>query len=51
MTVVFGVDIMAQSDFPYKLLFPLAGQSIDDGYIAEICFMSDTKRWEKTLGK
>ncbi len=51
MTVVFGVDLMAQSDFPYKLLFPLAGQSIDDRYIAEIVFMSDSKRWEKVASK
>ncbi len=42
----FGVDVMAQTDLPCRYFLPLAGQSIDKGFVAEMLFMSDRKRWE-----
>ncbi len=42
----FGVDIMTQTDLPCRYFLPLAGQSIEKGFVAEMLFMSDRKRWE-----
>lgn len=42
----FGVDVMAQGDLPYRYFLPLAGQSNDKRFVAEMLFMSDRKRWE-----
>ena len=41
----FGVDVMAQES-PYRYFLPLAGQSNDKRFVAEMLFMSDRKRWE-----
>ena len=47
----FGLDTMAQGDFPYREFIPLAGQPGNEAgrFVAEMAFMSDRKRWE-TVG-
>jgi hypothetical protein len=44
----FGTDLMAQSEFPYREIIPLAGQpgSEPGRFAAEMAFMSDRRRWE-----
>ncbi len=46
----FGVDVMAQGDLSYRYFLPLAGQSNDKRFVAEMLFMSDRKRWEPDGG-
>lgn len=48
----FGIDLMAQVDFPYREFKPLAGQpGAEPGrFVAEMAFMSDRRRWEEPAG-
>lgn len=52
VAAAFGMDILAQSDFPYREFIPLAGQpgNVPGRFVAEMTFLSDRKRWETPDG-
>lgn len=41
-----GLDTLAIGEFPFKEIFPLAGQPVGSRFLVQMAFMSDKKRWE-----
>jgi hypothetical protein len=41
-----GLDTLAIGEFPFKEIFPLAGQPVGSRFLVQMAFISDKKRWE-----
>lgn len=46
-----GIDTLGTGAFPYKEIFPLAGQPVGGRFLVQMAFMSDTRRWEVPAAK
>ncbi|WP_050031195.1 hypothetical protein [Verrucomicrobium sp. BvORR034] len=46
-----GLDTLSTGTFPYKEIFPLAGQPVGTRFLVQMAFMSDRRRWEAEAAK